>query len=75
MNKPLELPENTDDLRNLVMNLSREIKQLESKVSYYEEYINLLLHKRFGANSEKYRSEQADLFNEAEACAEEFPEQ
>lgn len=75
MNKPLELSENTDDLRNLVMNLSREIKQLESKVSYYEEYINLLLHKRFGANSEKYRAEQADLFNEAEVCAEEFPEQ
>jgi len=28
------------------------------------------LHKRFGANSEKYRAEQSDLFNEAEAYAE-----
>jgi transposase len=36
-----------------------------------QEQINLLLHKRFGANSEKYRAEQADLFNEAEAYAEE----
>ena len=54
--------------------LKAEIATLRSKNSILQEQINLLLHKRFGANSEKYRAEQSDLFNEAEAYAEEADE-
>jgi len=58
-----------------------ELRQLKSEnavlwgeKAVLQEQLNLLLHKRFGANSENYRAEQADLFNEAEAYAEESGE-
>ena len=78
MEQTLEIPDNLDALPKWVGELLREIKQLKvdnatlsSKNSILQEQINLLLHKRFGTNSEKYRAEQSDLFNEAEAYAEE----
>ena len=40
--------------------LKAEIAALRSKNSIMQEQINLLLHKRFGANSEKYRADQSD---------------
>lgn len=49
--------------------------KLESRLKVLEELNQLLLHRRFGANSEKYRSEQSDLFNEAEVYAADFVEE
>jgi len=37
------------------------------------EQIHLFQHQRFGASSEKFHPDQQDLFNEAEAIAEEIP--
>ena len=81
MEQTLEIPDNLDALPKWVGEVLRENKRLKddnatlsSKNSILQEQINLLLHKRFGANSEKYRAEQSDLFNEAEAYAEESQE-
>ena len=78
MEQVLEQHTNLDALQKLVGELVRENMQLKvenvallGKNSILQEQINLLLHKRFGANSEKYRAEQSDLFNEAEVYAEE----
>ena len=78
MEQSLEPPDDIEVLQKLISDLARENQQLKAqnitlsgKNSILQEQINLLLHKRFGANTEKYRAEQADLFNEAEAYAEE----
>lgn len=78
MEQVLEQPDSIEALQKLIGELARENKQLKvenvtllGKNSILQEHINLLLHKRFGANSEKYRAEQSDLFNEAETYAEE----
>jgi transposase len=79
MNEWLEIPENIDEMRKLLVDLAKQNRKLESKntqleiqINQYQEQIALLLHKRFGANSEKYSAEQSDLFNEAETYAEEL---
>jgi transposase len=88
MNTELKLPDNPEALRDFARDLVKQLQCLKfenatllgEKVtlphekSLLQEQINLLLHKRFSANSEKYRAEQADLFNEAEAYAEESGE-
>ena len=78
MEQGLELPNDVDSLQRMLRILTRDVQQLKVEVvtlsgknSILQEQINLLLHKRFGANTEKYRAEQSDLFNEAEAYAEE----
>jgi transposase len=43
---------------------------LRDKQTHLQEQARLLLHKRFGAKTEKYSAGQSDLFNEAEAYAE-----
>jgi len=70
MDQALELPEDPETLRQLVLSQAREIRQLKAQYEHLQEQIHLLLHQRFGAHSEKYRAEQADLFNEAEVYAE-----
>lgn len=70
MDQALELPEDPETLRQLVLSQAREIRQLKAQYDHLQEQIRLLLHQRFGAHSEKYRAEQADLFNEAEVYAE-----
>jgi transposase len=70
MEQALNLPEDPEDLRRLVLTLTRENRQLKAQQDTLQEYIRLLLHKRFGAQSEAYRDGQTDLFNEAEATAE-----
>lgn len=74
----IELPDDVASLKQMIgllarekLSLSREFRQLQFERDKLQEQINLLLHKRFGANSEKYRAEQSDLFNEAEAYCEE----
>jgi transposase len=71
MEQALELPTDIDGLHILVRQLLRDNLLLQSQKNHLQEQIRLLLHKRFGANSEKYHIRQADLFNEAEAFAEE----
>jgi hypothetical protein len=70
MEQALDLPEDPEALRLLVQALTREVQQLKAHQSNLQETIRLLLHKRFGAKSEKYPAGQSDLFNEAEAYAE-----
>jgi transposase len=71
MKQPLDLPDDIAALRELVVKLQGEVEHLTSQKNHLQDYIRLLLHKRFGASSEKYSAEQGDLFNEAEAYAEE----
>lgn len=71
MEQPLDLPDDIAALRELVVKLQSEVQYLQHQKSHLQEQIRLLIHKRFGANSEKYTAEQADLFNEAEAFVEE----
>jgi transposase len=70
MEQALDLPEDPEALRLLVLALTREVQQLKAHQNSLQETIRLLLHKRFGAKSEKFPVEQSDLFNEAEAYAE-----
>jgi transposase len=79
MEQTLSQPNSAKTAQDVIANLARENEQLKAQIaallgknSILKEQIHLLLHKRFGANSEKYRPEQADLFNEAEAYAEEL---
>ncbi len=58
-----DLPENIDALKALVISKDHYIAVLE-------EQLQLLMHKRFGASSEKASLDQLGLFNEAEATAE-----
>ena len=53
-------------------NLQFEVIELKAKVAWYEEQHRLSQHKRFGASSERYEG-QGQLFNEAEALADEEP--
>jgi transposase len=69
MEQALNLPEDPEDLRRLVLALTQENRQLKAQQDTLQEYIRLLLHKRFGAQSEAYRGGQSDLFNEAESIA------
>ena len=69
MEQALDLPEDPEELRRLVLALTREVSQLKAHQNSLQETIRLLLHKRFGAKSEKYPAGQSDLFNEAETYA------
>jgi transposase/ElaB/YqjD/DUF883 family membrane-anchored ribosome-binding protein len=55
--------------------LARENQQLKSKYEALLEQVRLFRHQRFGASSEKFDPNQQDLFNEAEACVDEAPEE
>jgi len=69
MEQAFNLPDDIDTLRALVLKLQQENHHLRDKQTQLQEQIRLLLHKRFGAKTEKYPTEQSDLFNEAEAYA------
>ena len=69
MEHALDLPDDINALRALVLNLQGKVALLENQKAHLQEHIRLLLHKRFGSQSEQYRADQADLFNEAEAYA------
>ena len=68
-----ELPDDIEALKRLVQEQAQERQRLEAKVLSLQEQLNLLLHKRYGASSEKYSPNQLGLFNEAEAHADEAP--
>ncbi len=71
MKQALDLPDDIVALRDLVVKLQTEVQHLTHQKNHLQEQIRLLLHKRFGASTEKYCAQQGDLFNEAEAFAEE----
>jgi hypothetical protein len=66
-----DLPDDIESLRAMVIQLQGELHCLKRQTVHLQEQIRLLLHKRFGAQSEKYPAGQADLVNEAEVYAEE----
>ncbi|MEQ1559538.1 MAG: IS66 family transposase [Methyloglobulus sp.] len=72
MKQALDLPKDIESLQALVRQLLSENQHLKTQKAHLHEQIRLLLHKRFGANSEKYHANQADIFNETEAFAEEI---
>lgn len=71
MEQALNLPSDIDSLQSLVRQLLSENQHLKNQKAHLQEQIRLLIHKRFGVNSEKYIAEQADIFNEAEAFTDE----
>lgn len=67
------LPENRQELISIIDTLTTKNEQLEAKVAWFEEQFHLSRHKLFGASSERNLKEQPNLFNEAEAIAEDGP--
>ncbi|MFW2439876.1 MAG: transposase domain-containing protein [Arenicellales bacterium] len=66
--KPLtELPDDIEALKALVRKQAQDKRLLQAEVVSLQEQLNLLLHKRFGASSEKVSPDQLRLFNEAQA--------
>ena len=63
--------EKVADTAENVVELKGRIVELEALVKYYEEQFRLTKHRQFGASSEKSEYDQLDLFNEAEAAADE----
>jgi transposase len=74
---PTDLPDDVPALKRLIGELTADFQtqnqHLQHQVEVLQEQIRLLLHKRFGASSEKVPAEQLGLFNEAEADAEQTP--
>ena len=66
------LTELVEALQSHNENLQLQNVELAAKVAWYEEQFRLSQHKRFGASSEQDK-EQGQLFNEAEAVADEEP--
>lgn len=60
--KPRDLPEDTDALKAIIGVQKLEIERLQ-------EQLRLARHKRFGASSEKTPADQLGLFNEAEVAS------
>ena len=69
----LELVEKNARLSNEKAALELNYQQLQEKYEALLEQIRLFQRQRFGASSEKFHPDQQDLFNEAEATAEEIP--
>lgn len=63
---PVPLPDNSPELIAWINALILEKDQWQEKCLQIEERLRLLLHKQFGASSEKVSPDQQDLFNEAE---------
>ena len=70
---PQTLPEDRQELADLVRKQAAEIEQLSAKVRWFEEQFHLARHKQFGTSSERSVKEQGELFNEAEVIAEAGP--
>ncbi|MEX2366616.1 MAG: hypothetical protein WD601_08425, partial [Pseudohongiellaceae bacterium] len=64
------LPDDPSALKSLLAELSEQLTDERQKVESLQEQIRLLLHKRFGASSERQvHPGQQSLFNEAETEA------
>ena len=69
-----DLPENIGELQALVFTKDTLLREKDRRIAELEEQLQLLLHKRFGASSEKSSADQFNLFNEAEAVTNEQAE-
>lgn len=73
-----DLPDDIEALKALLLSQQEahqeKEKYLELELDHLREQLNLLLHKRFGASSEKQHSDQIELFDEDAALAESAPE-
>ena len=76
MSAPIDLPEDLESLRALVLrqhaSLDANEQQLAEQaelIRCLEEYVRLLKHQRFGRSSERHPEAQLGLFNEAEVAA------
>jgi transposase len=83
MSAPIELPEDLESLRALVLRQHAELTEKSSllgahqqqlaeqaeQIRCLEEYVRLLKHQRFGRSSERHPEAQLGLFNEAEVAA------
>ena len=67
------LPKSPEKLIKIIDKLTAKNDQLEEKVRWFEEQFHLARHKQYGASKERSIKEQGDLFNEAEAIAEDGP--
>jgi transposase len=72
-----QLPDDIEALKELVLSQHQQAQQYKDqaeqhrqRIGYLEEQLRLLVHKRFGASSER-NTDQLGLFNEAEAPVEE----
>jgi transposase len=65
-----DLPENIDALKALIVVNEQILLEKEQRIAVLEEQLRLMMHKRFGASSEKASADQLGLFNEAEAVSE-----
>ena len=61
----------TENLHEIIAKQDARITELETLVKFYEEQFRLFQHRKFGSSSEKSEYDQIDLFNEAEATADE----
>lgn len=63
---PTSLPDDAASLKTLVLQLQAQLTQQSDEVTLLKEQLSVLLHKRYGASSEKQSLNQLGLFNEAE---------
>lgn len=64
-----DLPDDVAQLKALITEKSAVIAEKDHQIAALQEELRLLIHKRFGASSEKADPDQLHLFNEAEAAA------
>jgi transposase len=69
-----DLHKNIDVLKALVFAKDKLLAEQEQLIAVLREQLQLALHKRFGASSEKTAIDQLNLFNEAEATVEQSSE-
>jgi transposase len=69
-----DLAENIDALKQLVSTKEQMLLDKDQRIAVLEEQLRLLMHKRFGASSEKASLDQLGLFNETGATAEQLSE-
>lgn len=58
-----DLPDDPEALKTLLL---EQRGAYEQEIAHLKEQLHLLIHKRFGASSEKHSADQLGLFNEAE---------
>lgn len=63
---PASLPDDVASLKTLVLQLQSQLTQQTEKVDELTEQLHVLLHRQYGASSEKQSLNQLGLFNEAE---------
>ena len=66
---PDNLPDDIESLKALVLKKQSEVDKKQARVEHLEEQWRLFLHRKFASQSEKAPG-QGELFNEAEATAE-----